>query len=261
MCSSQDAFSTGSAHVFSRCIVKAFTILCCAALLSVSGCSTSTSTSTSTYTDFGYDDLEFERIFNGENLDGWRIDRIEADEDLELFTIEDGELILDTPGTEEFAWLTFEEELTDYVLRLKFIAYQDARGNCGVQFRDVWPDDQWYGRHGFDLASNVPESTGFIWDFEEGWLPPYGIQGYSSDLFEPYLPEGWEYKWSTDEDPWNLLEMRVEGSRVTSVLNGKQIIDWDGGDLIQPNGHIAIEVHNGQVFRFRFKDIELARLG
>lgn len=206
------------------------------------------------------EDLNFVPIFNGQDLTGWRIDRVEADEDLELFTIENGELILDTPGTEEFAWLTYEEELTDFVLRLEFVAYEDARGNCGIQFRDNWPDDQWYGRHGFDLASNVPESTGFIWDFDEGWLPPLGIQGYRSELFEPYLPEGWEYKWSTDPDPWNTFEVAVVGSRVRSILNGEEIIDWDGGNLIQPSGNIAIEVHNGQVFRFKFRNIELADL-
>ena len=205
-------------------------------------------------------DLDFVPIFNGENLDGWRIDRIEADEDLELFTVENGELILDTPGTEEFAWLTYEEELTDFVLRLEFVAYQDAVGNCGIQFRDEWADDQWYGRHGFDLASNVPHSTGFIWDFEEGWLPPIGLE-FNSESFLEHLPEDeWTYKWSTDEDPWNTMEVSVIGDQVRSVLNGVEIIDWDGGDFIQPTGHIAIEVHNGQVFRFKFRNIELADL-
>jgi hypothetical protein len=39
-----------------------------------------------------------------------------------VFSIENGELILDTPGTEKFVWLTYDKVLTDFVLRLKFIA-------------------------------------------------------------------------------------------------------------------------------------------
>ena len=200
----------------------------------------------------------FVSIFNGENLDGWTIDAIESDLTTEVFSIENGELILDTPGTEDYMWLTYNQPLTDFALRLKFIAYEDAVGNCGVQFRDAYVDNV-YPRHGFDLASNVPQSTGFIWDFQEHWLP-FAMEGYKSENFEPYLPDGWEYKWSTDEDPWNDFEMRVVGSRVTTHLNGKQIIDWDGGDKILPSGSIAIEVHKKQVFKFRFKDIELANL-
>ena len=201
---------------------------------------------------------EFVSIFNGQNLSGWKYDRVDADTSLSVFSIEDGELILDTPGTEEFVWLTYDKELTDFSLRLKFMAYQDRVGNCGIQFRDHWVDNN-YPRHGFDLASNVPESTGFIWDFKEWWLP-YPMEGYKAENFEPYLPEGWTYKWSTDEDPWNEFEVSVIGSHVKSVLNGKTIIDWDGGDKIEPNGYIAIEVHKQQNFKFRFKDIELLDL-
>ncbi len=201
---------------------------------------------------------EFVSIFNGENLEGWTFDRIDADTALHVFSIEDGELILDTPGTEDYVWLTYDEELTDFALRLKFIAYQDRVGNCGIQFRDHYVDNE-YPRHGFDLASNVPQSTGFIWDFAEHWLP-YPMEGYNAENFEPYLPEDWDYKWSTDEDPWNEFEVSVIGSRVKSVLNGNTIIDWDGGEKIKPSGYIAIEVHRQQDFKFRFKDIELADL-
>lgn len=201
---------------------------------------------------------EFVSIFNGENLDGWHLDRHDADTSLTLFTIEDGELVLDTPGTEEYAWLTYDKALTDFKLKLKFMAYKDAVGNCGIQFRDEWINKE-YPRHGFDLASNVPQSTGFIWDFQEAWLP-YAMEGYNAENFEPYLPEGWTYKWSTDADPWNEFEVSVIGSQVKSFLNGKPIINWDGGLKIKPSGYIAIEVHKQQVFKFRFKDIELADL-
>jgi hypothetical protein len=199
-------------------------------------------------------------IFNGRDLTGWHVDRVAADDGLaaKLFTIDNGELVLDTPGTQRFAWLTYDRPLTDFALRLKFVAYRDAVGNCGIQFRDEWMNDE-YPRHGFDLASNVPESTGFIWDFRDQWLP-YPMKGYQASNFKPYLPEGWTYKWSTDPDPWNDFEVSAVGSRVKTVLNGKTIIDWDGGDTIRPSGHIAIEVHQRQTFKFRFKDIELADL-
>jgi hypothetical protein len=86
------------------------------------------------------------------------------------------------------------------------------------------------------------------------------LKGYKSELFTEYLPEDWTYKWSTDPDPWNTFEVSVIGSQIKTVLNGKTIIDWDGGDLIQPKGNIAIEVHRKQTFKFRFKDIELLEL-
>ncbi len=200
----------------------------------------------------------FVSIFNGNNLDGWTIDQVDADTANTFFTVEDGELILDTNGSEDYAWLTYNKELTDFSLKLKFVAYKDAVGNCGIQFRDTYVNNE-YPRHGFDLASNVPESTGFIWDFQEHWLP-FAMEGYKAENFIPYHPEDWTYKWSTDPDPWNEFEVSVVGSRVKSVLNGKTIIDWDGGSKIKPKGYIAIEVHRRQVFKFRFKDIELAEL-
>ncbi len=200
----------------------------------------------------------FVSIFNGTDLDGWKLDQIEADESVTYFTVENGELVLDTKGSEDYVWLTYDKELTDFALKLKFIAYKDAVGNCGIQFRDTYVNDA-YPRHGFDLASNVPQSTGFIWDFQEHWLP-FSMEGYKAENFEPYLPEGWTYKWSTDTDPWNEFEVSVIGSQVKTILNGKEIIDWNGGDLINPQGYIAIEVHRGQEFKFRFKDIELADL-
>jgi hypothetical protein len=149
----------------------------------------------------------------------------------EGLTIQNGELTLDTPGTADFAWLTYDKELKDFALRVEFVAYQDARGNCGIQFRDTWVNDQ-YPRHGFDLASNVPESTGFNWDFKEQWLP-HPMEGYRAENFKPYLPQGWTYKWSTDPDPWNQFEVSVVGSRVRTVLNGREIINWDGGELAE----------------------------
>ncbi len=202
----------------------------------------------------------FESIFNGIDLEGWHLDHIAEDDSLaqEVFKIENGELILDTPGTEEFVWLTYDTPQTDFTLRLKFVAYADAVGNCGIQFRDTWVPDN-FPRHGFDLASNVPESTGFIWDFQEQWLPYAMEGGYKAENFTGYHPEGWTYKWSTDPDPWNVFEVSVVGKQVKSVLNGKTIIDWDGAEKILSEGHIAIEVHRQQAFRFRFKDIELKR--
>ena len=209
-------------------------------------------------TDAAESGPQYVSIFNGQNLDGWKYDRIEADTIYHVFSIEDGELILDTPGTDEFVWLTYDKELTDFSLRLKFMAFQDRVGNCGIQFRDHWVDIN-FPRHGFDLASNVPQSTGFIWDFTEHWLP-YPMEGYNADNFLPYLPEDWEYRWSTDPNPWNEFEVSVIGSRVKTVLNGKTIIDWDGGEKIKPSGYMAIEVHRRQDFMFRFKDIELMEL-
>jgi hypothetical protein len=94
----------------------------------------------------------FVSIFNGKDLTGWHVDRVPADDALapKLFAVQNGELTLDTPGTSDFAWLTYDKELKDFALRLEFVAYQDAKGNCGIQFRDKWSNNE-YPRHGFDL--------------------------------------------------------------------------------------------------------------
>jgi hypothetical protein len=84
------------------------------------------------------------------------------------------------------------------------------------------------------------------------------MKGYRADNFKPYLPQGWTYKWSTDPDPWNQFEVSAIGSKVRTVLNGREIINWDGGAKIEPTGNIAIEVHGKQVFRFKFRHIQLA---
>jgi hypothetical protein len=229
------------------------------ALATAAGCASEPETAT-TEPAVESSEPQFVSIFNGQDLTGWRIDHHADDAAVaeSVFTVENGELIVNAPGTESDVWLTLDRVLTDFALRLEFVAYDDARGNAGIQFHDEYVDNR-YPRHGFDLASNVPESTGFIWDYQEAWLP-YPMQGYESENFLSYLPEGWTYKWSTDPDPWNTLEVSVVGSTVRSVLNGLEIINWDGGDTILPSGYTAFQTHGGQVFRFKFRNIELADL-
>jgi hypothetical protein len=59
-------------------------------------------------------------LFNGVDLDGCKIDSIETDASTTFFAIENSGLILTAAGSEDYVWLTFDRELTDFVLWLKF---------------------------------------------------------------------------------------------------------------------------------------------
>ncbi len=139
-------------------------------------------------------------LFNGRNLDGWRIHGTEH------WYAEDGELVCESGPDAEYGYLATEKTYRDFDLTLEF--KQEADGNSGVFFRS---------------SLEGTRITG--WQAEVA--PPGNFTG---GIYESY-GRGWLIQPSEEKDralrmgEWNVMRVRVVGDHVTTWLNGEEMID------------------------------------
>ena len=54
---------------------------------------------------------------------------------------------------------------------------------------------------------------------------------------------------------WNTMRIRVAGDRVTTWLNGVQMIDLSDAQIGAATGSIALQIHDGGGIRVRWRNI------
>jgi len=169
----------------------------------------------------------FTRIFNGQNLAGWRIS----------LTNHHGR--------------TAEWRITDGVLT----ATQDRPGNGGILLSDgiykdfevsleIKPD---WGCDGglFLRSSEAGNAYQVMIDYLEGGSVG-GIHGERLEGLKNPAAEDYRKYWKKDD--WNTLRARIEGAppRIRVWLNDGRIIDWTDTETRRAEGHIAVQVHGGK---------------
>jgi len=208
-------------------------------------------------------------LFNGKNLTGWIIKCKPADAGKQFWSVENGTIIADSMVTREhdYIWLLTEQEYSDFILRLRFQAYSDNPGNSGIQIRSRY-DDQigWLDGPQIDINPPGPWRTGMIWDETRDvrhWLYPGVPKGEWVD--QSMAPPGMVFYYSDEKPGWNDLEIKAVGTRITAHLNGVKITDYDGAGVLDDDvhkarnvglsGHIALQIHTGDLLKIRYKDI------
>ncbi len=166
----------------------------------------------------------FRELFNGKNLDGWKILNGTAD-----FKVENGIIVgtskINTPNT----FLATEEIFSDFIL--EYEAKIDPSLNAGVQIRSLSTPDYKDGRvHGYqvELDPSKRSWTGGIFDeARSGWL--YNLE---SNLKGKDAFKGGE---------WNKFRVEAIGNHIRVWLNGVQTADLI--DEKTASGFIALQVH------------------
>jgi hypothetical protein len=59
---------------------------------------------------------------------------------------------------------------------------------------------------------------------------------------------------------WNEMKIRVVGSRITTWLNGNEMIDFTDERIGEATGHIALQIHDGGGIKVRWKNLRLREL-
>ena len=178
---------------------------------------------------------EWASIFNGENLDGWTI------HGTELWYVEDGELICESGPDEQYGYLRTNASYTDFELVLEF--RQEADGNSGVFFRSTIEGTRISG-----------------WQAE---VAPPGL--YSGGIYESY-GRGWLIQPEAERDSalrmgeWNEMRIRVVGDRVTTWINGTEMIDLTDETIGEATGHIALQIHDGGGIKVRWRNLRVREL-
>ncbi len=203
-------------------------------------------------------DPVFVSLFDGESLDGWRINEgTSYIESSERWTVENGvirgrflnyfEYEPDGKGVQRpvNTWLVSDKTYSDFILRFKFRI--DA-GNSGFTYRSI------IGAEALDSPEvdlDTGETTGQIYDTRtiDG---DYVNKDYLTMVDPALLASAYKI------DEFNQIEVRLRGSNVNVILNGVQLTDYDhepDTPAGRAEGFIAMELHGATIANF--KDIEI----
>jgi len=167
-------------------------------------------------------------FFDGETLNGW-------DGDLELWQVDQGEIVGTSPGLARNEWLSGPLLLQDFrfICKVKLVPNQ---GNSGIQFRSQRLEDG--------------EVMGYQADVGTGWW---------GKLYEEH---GRALLWDKPGDAhvrageWNTYEILARGSRIQTAINGRLCVDLDD-PMGAREGILAFQIHSGGSMQVRYRDFEI----
>ena len=180
--------------------------------------------------------LESVSLFNGENLDGWRV------HGTELWYVEDGErggeIVCESGPDAEYGYLATEATYGDFDLTVEF--KQEADGNSGVFLR-----------------SSVDGTTVSGWQAE---VAPPGL--FTGGIYESY-GRGWLVQPDPELDgalrmgEWNTMRIRADGDRVATWLNGTKMVDFEDERIGDAEGSVALQIHDGGGIKVRWRNLRI----
>ena len=174
-------------------------------------------------------------IFNGENLDGWKIYGTEK------WYVEDNELICESGPDAMYGYLATNKHYKDFILTLEF--KQESNGNSGVFFRSTI--------EGVKISG---------WQVE---VAPPNL--HSGGIYESY-GRGWLIKPAEDKEAalkmgeWNQMKIKVEANKVTTWLNDTEMVNIKDDNIGKGIGSIALQIHDGGGIKVRWRNIKIEEL-
>ncbi|WP_018614918.1 3-keto-disaccharide hydrolase [Segetibacter koreensis] len=176
-------------------------------------------------------------LFNKKDLSGWTIHGTEK------WYVDKGELVCESGPDKKYGYLSTNDSYKDFVLDLDF--KQEANGNSGVF---IHSSIEGVNINGWQVeVAPLNLHTGGIYESMPGgrqWL----IQPKPED--EAMLKPG----------KWNHLKIKCIGNKVTSWLNGKQMVELKDEKIGSRNGFIALQIHSGGGIKVRWKKIRIKEL-
>lgn len=174
-------------------------------------------------------------LFNGEDLSGWTVYGTEK------WYVEDGLLICESGPDKGYGYLGTNKNYKNFEITLEF--KQEANGNSGVFIR-----------------STVDGTK------VSGWQVEVAPPGHSTGgVYESY-GRGWLIKPDPENDKalkmgeWNQMKIRVEGDKLTSWLNGTQMVTITDEKIGAGEGSIALQIHDGGGIKVKWKNIRITEL-
>ncbi|MBI6116575.1 3-keto-disaccharide hydrolase [Salegentibacter maritimus] len=174
-------------------------------------------------------------LFNGENLDGWKIHGTEK------WYVEDGLLISESGPDKEYGYLATDNNYKDFELNLEF--KQEADGNSGVFIRSEIEGTKIAGWQ-VEVAPPNLHTGGIYESYGRGWL----------------IKPDQEKEDALKYGEWNKLKIKVKGDQVTSWLNGVEMVDFSDEKIGEANGKIALQIHDGGGIKVYWKNITVKEL-
>ena len=177
----------------------------------------------------------FKRIFNGRDLTGWTIHGTEK------WYVENRELVCESGPDKQYGYLSTNKKYKNFILQLQFKL--EANGNSGVFIR-----------------SDIEGTKISGWQVE---VAP--ADHHTGGIYESY-GRGWMIKPLAEKEKvlkpndWNDMRIEVVGDKVTTFLNGQQMVQLEDEKIGQANGFIALQIHDGGGIKVRWKNIRIKTL-
>jgi hypothetical protein len=171
-----------------------------------------------------------EKLFNGKDLTGWKVYGTEK------WFVEKGELICESGPDKQYGYLATEKEYKDFELTLEF--FQESNGNSGVFFHCSIEGTKITGWQA-EVAPLNSHTGGIYESYGRGWLIQPKVE------LEKFLKVG----------EWNKMKVVVKGNKVTTWLNGQQMITLDDEKIGSATGKIALQIHDGGGVRVKWRKI------
>lgn len=177
----------------------------------------------------------YKDIFNGKDLTGWKVYGTEK------WYVDNGELICESGPDKGYGYLATEKYYKDFELTADFL--QESDGNSGVFFRSTIEGTKITGWQ-VEVAPPGQDTGGIYESYGRGWL----VQ----------IPEEKENILKYGE--WNTIKVKVQGSQVTTWLNGTEMVNISDDKIGAANGSIALQIHDGGGIKVRWKNIKVKEL-
>ena len=174
-------------------------------------------------------------IFNGKNLDGWKIHGTEK------WYVEDGLLICESGPDEEYGYLSTEKNYDNFEITLEFL--QEANGNSGVFIRSTFDGTKVSGWQ-VEVAPPNHDTGGIYESYGRGWLVQI------PDEKENILKMG----------EWNTMKIRVVGGQIITWLNDQQMVDITDDKIAEGKGAIALQIHSGGGIKVKWRNLKVKEL-
>ena len=192
----------------------------------------------------GVESEEWESLFNGKNLGGWRQRGGEA-----KYKAVDGVIVGTTVPNTPNSFLCTDRLFGDFILELEFNV--DRGLNSGVQIRSESHRAYKDGRvHGYQVEIDPSEraySGGIYDEARRGWLADLSDNEVARKAFK--------------QGEWNLFRIEAKGASIKTWLNGVPAAGIE--DSWTPVGFIALQVHStdsDKPLQVRWRDIRIQDL-
>lgn len=175
-------------------------------------------------------------LFNGKDLSGWEAYGTEK------WYVQDGLLVCESGPDKQYGYLATREYYDDFDLTVEF--KQEADGNSGVFIRSFVEEGAKVNGWQVEVAPKGHGTGGIYESYGRGWL----IQVPKEK--EEFLKVG----------DWNTMRILVQGNKVTTWLNGEQMIELDDQEIGKGKGRIALQIHDGGGIKVLWRNLKLKTL-
>lgn len=178
---------------------------------------------------------DMQSLFNGKNLDGWKIYGTEK------WYVEDGLMVCESGPDKGYGYLGTTESFKDFELSIDF--KQEANGNSGIFFRSSIDGTRVKGWQ-CEVAPPGHDTGGIYESYERGWL---------------IKPDPAKDK-ALKMGDWNTMKIIAVGDKVTTYLNGTEMVTITDEKIGNAAGSIALQIHDGGGIKVYWKNLLIKKL-